>query len=128
MSRASVGLAALAGITFLMLTFAGVSFAAVAVYFALADYLRPWLAALITAGIMLLPLLAAICALLWSSYRRRLRRKHRLAALRHAISAAAQADPYGFLSTAFLAGMALSRKPVTVERMAECVAAMRKSA
>jgi hypothetical protein len=127
-SRASVGLAALAGITFLMLTFAGVSFAGVAAYFALADYMRPWLAALITAGILLLPLLVTICALLWSSYRRRMHRKRRLAALRNAISAAAQADPYGFLSTAFLAGMALARKPVTMERMAECVAAMRKSA
>jgi hypothetical protein len=127
-NRASVGLAALAGITFLMLTFAGVGFAGVAAYFALTDYMRPWLAALITAGILLLPLLVTICVLLWSSYRRRMRRKHRLAALRNAISAAAQTDPYGFLSTAFLAGMALSRKPVTMERMAECVAAMRKSA
>lgn len=127
MNRSTIGLAMLASLVFLMLTFAGVFFVAGAVFFALAVYLSPWLAALLTGSILLLPLLVSVAWLGWSAYQRRVRKRRRLEAVKLALAASAVNDPYGFVCTAFLTGMTLSRTPVTAERLAEFVAAVRKT-
>lgn len=127
MNRASIGLAIVGSVVFLMLTFAGVFFVAGAVFFALAAYLSPWLAALLTAGVLLLPLLVSVSWLGWSAYQRRLRKRRRFEAVKTAIAASAVNDPFGFVCTAFLTGMTLSKTPVTAERVAEFVAAVRKT-
>lgn len=127
MNRASIGLAIAGGLVFLMLTFAGVFYVAGAAFFALAAYLSPWSAALLTGGILLVPLLVSVSWLGWSAYRRQLRKRRRFEAVKSALAASAVNDPYGFVCTAFLTGMTLSRTPVTPERVAEFVAAVRKT-
>ena len=109
MNRSSVGLAVAAGLMFAMLTVVGVFYVAGAVFFALGVYVSPWLAALLTGGALLLPLLALVSWLWWDARRRRLRKQHRLDAARRAIAARAVADPYGFVCAAFLVGVTLSQ-------------------
>jgi len=124
MNRASIGLGLLAGLTLVMLTFGGVCFLAGAAYLALAAHVIPWAAALIVAGVMLLPLLLGVAALLWSA-RRRQRQRHRLDALKAAIAGSAQADPYGFVGAAFMSGLMFSTSAATKQRIAECMAMCR---
>lgn len=125
MNRASAGLAVLAGMTMLMLTFCGVCFVAGAAYLALAMYISPWLAALIVGLVLLLPLLTATAWLLWSAHQRRVRRQQGLGGLKAALAGRAKADPYGFVGSAFMSGMMLATSPVTKERIAQCMAACR---
>lgn len=127
MNRSSVGLAVAAGLMFLMLTFAGVVFAAGAVFLALDAYMSSWLAAVLTGGVLLVPLLALVAWLWWDARRRRLRKQRRLEAAKRAIAARAVADPYGFVCAAFMAGVTLSHASVAPERVAEFVAAVRKA-
>ena len=125
MNRASMGLAAVAGLMLLMLTFGGVCFLAGAGYLALAAHVAPWAAALIVAGVLLLPLLAAVTRLLWSVRQRRLQQRHGFDALKAALGERAKADPYGFMGAAFMSGMMLSASAATKQRIAECMAACR---
>ena len=118
-----MGLAAVAGLMLLMLTFGGVCFLAGAGYLVLAAHMAPWAAALIVAGVMLLPLLAAVFRLLWSAHQRRLQQRHGLDALKAALGERAKADPYGFVGAAFMSGMMLSASAATKQRIAECMAA-----
>jgi hypothetical protein len=119
MNRASVGLALLAGLLMMILTVAGVWFVADAAYLALVAHVSPWLAALVTGGLMLLPLLAVIGLLLRSAHRRRLRQQRRLGALKAVLSEAAKDDPYGFVGTAFMSGMMLATSKADKDRIAE---------
>ena len=123
MNRASMGLAAVAGLMLLMLTFGGVCFLAGAGYLALAAHMSPWAAALIVAGVSLLPLLAAVFRLLWSARRRRVQQQRGFDALKVALGERAKADPYGFVGAAFMSGMMLSASASTKQRIAECMAA-----
>src|SRR5579862_7791536 len=125
MNRANVGLAVLVGLTLAMLTFGGVCFLAGAAYLALAEHVSPWLAALIVAGVMLLPLLFGVAALLWSAHQRRVQQRHRLDALKAAIAGNAKADPYGFVGAAFMSGLMFSTSAATKQRLAECMAMCR---
>lgn len=120
MNLASVGLALLAGLVMLILTVAGVVFVAQAAYLALATQLSPWLAALLTGSVLLLPFLAGTGILLWRSRQRRLqRRRGGLAALQAILAESAKTDPYGFVGTAFVSGMMLSASRGGKERVAE---------
>jgi len=127
MNRATVGLAALAGLMLVMLTFGGVCFLAGAAYLALAEHMSPWLAALIVAGVMLLPLFLAIGRLSWIARQRRLRKQHRFGALKAVFSDKAKADPYGFMGTAFMSGITLATSVATRRRIAEFMAAQRNA-
>ncbi|MGH7485461.1 MAG: hypothetical protein ACREMY_07625 [bacterium] len=130
MNRATAGLAILAGLTLLMLTFGGVCFTAGAAYLALAEHMSPWLAALLTGGVMLLPLLTAVGWLLWQARERRLRklRHAHFDSLRAAFAEKARTRPYAFMGEAFMSGMMLATAaPFTKERMAEVVAAFREN-
>jgi hypothetical protein len=122
MRAAPVALTAIAGVLLLMLTFAGVLFLGVALYVGIAAWVNPALAALITAGILLAPLMAAGLYLFWQIHRRRSRRTHRrheLDALKAALQASAQSDPYGFVTAAFVSGVLLSAKSATRLRIAQ---------
>jgi hypothetical protein len=125
MNRASIGLGLLAGLALVMLTFGGVCFLAGAAYLALAEHVSPWLAALMVAGVMLLPLLAGVAALTWSVHQRRVQQHHRLDALKAAIAGSAQADPYGFVGAAFMSGLMFSSSAATKQRIAECMSVCR---
>lgn len=116
-----------AGLIVMMLTFAGVVFAAGAVFFALDTHMSSWLAAVLTGGALLVPLLALVSWLWWDARRRRLRKQRRLEAAKRAIAASALADPYGFVCAAFLVGVSLSQASASPERVAEFVAAFRRA-
>lgn len=123
MNRATAGLAVLAGLTLLMLTFGGVCFVAGAAYLALAQHVSPWLAALLTGGVMLLPLLTTIGWLLWKARGKRLRHSH-FDAMKAAFMEKARTSPYEFMGEAFMSGMMLSAAaPYTKERMVEVIVA-----
>jgi len=124
MNRATLGLAALSGLVLVMTTFGGVCYLAGAAYLALAAYVSPWLAALIVASVMLMPLLLTIGRLSWVAHQRRLRKQHRLDALKSTIAGSAQADPFGFVGAAFMSGMMFSTSAATKQRIVECVAAL----
>lgn len=127
MNRTTAGLAALAGLTVLMLTFGGVCFMAGAAYLALAEHMSPWLAALITGGAMLIPLFAAVGLLLWKAREKRLQQQRygSFGALKAIFAEKARTSPYEFMGTAFMSGMMLASAPLTRERIAECMAACR---
>ena len=123
MNRATAGLAVLAGLTLLMLTFGGVCFVAGAAYLALAQHVSPWLAALLTGGVMLLPLLTTIGWLLWKARGKGLRHSH-FDAMKAAFMEKARTSPYEFMGEAFMSGMMLSAAaPYTKERMVEVIVA-----
>lgn len=122
MNRSSAGLAVVAGLLMLMLTFGGVCFLAGAGYLALAGYMSPWLAALITGAVLLTPLLTAVMWLLWDARQRDLQRRHRLDAVKAVLADSARNDPYGFVGAAFMSGMMLSLSPNTRERFTEYMA------
>src|SRR5579859_231168 len=124
MNRATLGLAALSGLVLVMTTFGGVCYLAGAAYLALAAYVSPWLAALIVASVMLMPLLLTIGRLSWVAHQRRLRKQHRLDALKSTIAGSAQADPFGFVGAAFMSGMMFAASAATKQRIVECVAAL----
>ena len=128
MNRASAGLAAVAGLMMLMLTFGGVCFVAGAAYLALAAKISPWLAALAVGLLLLLPLIAAVTVLLWGAHQRRLRQRHGFDALKAVLGDRAKADPYGFVGSAFMSGMMLSASAATKERIAECMASCKGEA
>ena len=119
MNRVTVGLFLLAVLMTLILTVAGVWFVADAAYLALAAHMSPWLAALATGGLMLLPLLAIVFWLVLSARYRSRRKQHRLEALKAILSESAKEDPYGFVGTAFMSGMMLSTSKESRERIAE---------
>ena len=125
MNRAAIGLGLLAGLMMLILTVAGVWFVADAAYLALAAHMNPWVAALITGGILLLPLVAIVYLLLWGSHQRKLSKQHRLDALKAILSEAAKDDPYGFVGTAFMSAMMMSTSKASKERIAELMAAFK---
>lgn len=119
MNRVTVGLVLLAVLMTLILTVAGVWFVADAAYLALATHMSPWLAALATGGLMLLPLLAIVSWLVLSARHRRRRKLHRLEALKAILSESAKDDPYGFVGTAFMSGIMLSTSKASRERITE---------
>ena len=125
MNRLTVGLVLLAVLMTLILTVAGVWFVADAAYLALAAHMSPWLAALATGGLMLLPLLAIVFWLVLSARYRRRRKQHRLETLKAILSESAKEDPYGFVGTAFMSGMMLSTSKTSRERIAELMAAFK---
>lgn len=123
MNRAKVGLAVLAGLMLLMLSFGGVCFLAGAAYLALAAHVSPWLAALITGGVLLLPMLAGTARLWWSARQRRKSREHRFDAWKAVFTGRARTDPYGFVGAAFTIGLTLSASAQARQRLAERMAA-----
>ena len=125
MNRLTMGLVLLAVLMTLILTVAGVWFVADAAYLALAAHMSPWLAALATGGLMLLPLLAIVFWLVLSARYRRRRKQHRLETLKAILSESAKEDPYGFVGTAFMSGMMLSTSKASRERIAELMAAFK---
>lgn len=123
MNRATAGLAVLAGLAIVMLTFGGVCFTAGAAFLALAQHMSPWLAALLTGGVMLVPLLAAVGWLSWKAHEKRLRHR-RFDTMKAAFVEKARNSPYQFMGEAFMSGMMLSAAaPFTKERVAEVIAA-----
>jgi hypothetical protein len=127
MNRSKLSLAMLAGLMLLMLSFGGVCFLAGAAYLALAERLSPWLAALITGGLLLLPMLAGGGWLWWRARQRQARREHGFEALKAGFLNRAKTEPYEFVGAAFAFGMALSTSLAARRRIAEHMAA-RKSA
>jgi len=123
MNRAKLGLAMLAGLMLVMLSFGGVCFLAGAAYLALAAHMSPWLAALITGGLLLLPMLAGFAGLSWSARRRRARRAQGFEALKAGLAGRAKTDPYGFVGAAFTFGLTLSTSTDARQRIAEFMAA-----
>lgn len=127
MNRSAVALGVLTGLAALMLTFGGVCFLAGAAYLALATELRPWLAALITGGLMLLPLLVAVAWLGLDARRRRLRRERRLEKLQALLTGDIRQHPYGFLGAAFMSGIMLSASPAIAQHIADFMSAGARS-
>lgn len=122
MRSARIALVITAALLLLMSTFAGVLFLAGAAYLAMATWISPGFAALITAGILFAPLISAALYLSWQIHRqriRRARRRHELGALKAALLASAENDPYGYVTSAFMSGVLLSTKPATRERITQ---------
>ncbi|MGE5624934.1 MAG: hypothetical protein ACM3ZT_05245 [Bacillota bacterium] len=123
MNRSSVALAVLAGLVSLMLAFGGVCFLGGAAYLAMASELRPWLAALVTGVLMLLPLLAMGSWLAWDARRRRLRRHRHLEALKATLAGDIRQHPYGVMGAAFMSGIMMAASPAVTRQIVDLVGA-----
>ena len=127
MNRSAVALGVLTGLGALMLTFGGVCFLGGAAYLALATELRPWLAALVTGGVLILPLLVSVAWLGFDARRRRLRRERRLEKLQALLTGDFRQHPYGFLGAAFMSGIMLSASPAIAQHIADFMSAGARS-
>lgn len=122
MKATRIALAATLALLLIMSMLAGVVFMAGALYLAIATQVSPAFAALITAGLLFLPLMSAMLYMTWQIHRqrqRRVRRRQALDALKAALQAGAEDDPYGFVTSAFISGVLLSTKPGTRERITQ---------